>query len=102
MIDPRTLAAQHEVERARARLGATVNELHDRLRPNTLMRDGVDRIRARGSELADDALDAARENPGMAGAVGAGAVLLVLRRPLGRLARRIFSRRKPGDEAAKK
>lgn len=95
---PDTLAAARiDVERARARLSATVNELHGRLKPDVLVREGVDRLRARGSEVADEVMDVARARPGLIGGVGAGMLLLWLRRPIGRLGRRLFFRNDETD-----
>ena len=86
-------AAQHEVAAARAQLLATANELHDRLRPSFLARRGVDRLKVRSTEIAHDTIDAAEANPQLVGTVSAGAMLFLLRRPIFRLARRVFSRR---------
>ena len=83
-------AARIEADRARARLTATVGELHNRLKPDTLVREGVDRLRVRGGELADEVMDVTRARPGLIGGVGAGMLLIWLRRPLGRLGRRLF------------
>ena len=76
--------AEIEVERARARLTATANELHGRLKPEVLMREGVDKLRVRTGALADEVMDIARARPGLIGGVGAGMLLIWLRRPLGR------------------
>lgn len=86
-----------DVDRARARLTASVNELHGRLKPVVLVREGVDRLRMRSGELADEVMDVARARPGLIGGVGAGMLLLWLRRPIGRLGRRLFGR----DETAR-
>ena len=92
-------AAKIDVERARARLKATADELHDRLKPNVLMREGVDRLRARSGALADEVMDVARARPGLIGGVGAGMLLLWLRRPIGRLGRRLFFGKDETDPA---
>ncbi len=95
MSDEATIAgAKIEVERARARLKATADELHDRLKPDTLMREGVDRLRVRSGALADEVIEVARARPGLIGGVGAGMLLLWLRRPIGRLGRRLFFRKR--------
>ena len=86
-------AARIEAERARARLTATIDELHGRVKPDVLVRQGVDRLRARGEALADEAMDVARERPGLIGGVGATMLLLWLRRPLGRGGRGLFLRK---------
>lgn len=82
--------AKIKAERARARLNETVSELHERLKPDVLVREGVDRLRVRSSELADEVMDVARARPGLIGGVGGSMLLLWLRRPLGRLGRRLF------------
>ena len=93
-------AAQLDVERARARLTATATELHGRLKPDVLVREGVDRLRARGTAVADEVIDVVRARPVLIGGVGAGMLLLWLRRPIGRLGRRLFFRADATDPPA--
>ncbi len=86
-------AAEVEVRASRAKFFATLNELHERVRPQTLVRERVDLMRTRAGEIADETFEAARAQPGMAGAIGAGAALLLFRRPIVRLVRRLFFKR---------
>lgn len=85
--------AQAEAEASRARLMGTIGELQVRLQPKVLAHDAATRLKVRGSELADDAMDAARERPGVVGAAAGAIVLFLLRRRIGRLVGRLFSGR---------
>ena len=97
---PGVVAARIEVERARARLKATAEELHLRLKPDTLVRQGVDKLCVRGGEVADEVIDVVQARPGLIGGTVAAMLLLWLRRPIARLGRRLFFRKDETVSAA--
>lgn len=81
-------AAAIEAQAARARLMETMHELQARLDPPRLIDEAVTTAKSGALGLVEQARDAAFRRPGVAFAIGAGAALLVLRRPLRRLFRR--------------
>ena len=80
--DPQVAAARIEAERSRARLMSTAHELQDRISPRTLARDAWQGARSKGADLAEDAVDAVRARPVVAGGVVAAITLFLARRPL--------------------
>jgi hypothetical protein len=91
-------SAKAAAEAARARLFATAQEIQGRLEPQTLLDEAVGTVREQSAKLARTAGDTARERPGMVGAAAAAGALLVLRKPLMRLGKRLFGRRKREDD----
>lgn len=86
-------AAQSQVDAARGRLMATVEEIQQRIAPSTLMDEALDQVRSRSTELAQSAGRIARERPATVVATAAGIGAVLARRPLARLAARIFGRK---------
>ena len=86
--------AQVEAQAARGNLTRTVGELQDRLNPRTLVQEGKDKLQDIRRDATDDIVGATRDYPRGTMAVGATVALLLLRRPLWRLGRRLFGRRK--------
>jgi len=81
-LDPSIVAAQAEVERTRARLVATARELQGRFNPQTLVRDIWEGAKDKGADLAEDAVDAVRKRPIVAGGVIAALALFLGRDPI--------------------
>lgn len=92
MSDAKVKLAEARVAAAKARLGATAGELQRRIKPDGLMRVAVESVREKSAEIAEDAVAAARSRPTAAASAAAGVAALALRKPLGRLARRLFGR----------
>ena len=83
---PEVAAARIEAERSRARLMDTARILQDRLSPGTLARDAWEGAKVKGADLAEDAVDAVRKRPAIAGGVAAAIALFLAREPLKDLA----------------
>lgn len=79
---PEIAAARIEAERARSRLMGTARELQDRLSPGTLAQSAWAGAKAKGADLAEDAVDAVRRRPAIAGGVVAAIALFLARDPL--------------------
>jgi hypothetical protein len=93
---PGIAAARIEAERARARLLDTARELQERLSPASLAQNAWAGAKAKGADLAEDAVDAVRRRPAIAGGVVAAIALFLAREPLidmaGKLAGGVKSR----------
>jgi hypothetical protein len=87
---PEVAAARIEVERRRARVMSTAQELQDRLSPKTLARNTWQGAKEKGADLAEDAVDAVRARPVAAGGVVAAIAMFLAREPLIDLAGKLF------------
>src|SRR3954462_6408525 len=83
---PEIAAARLEVERSRARVMATAQELQDRLKPKTLARGAWEGAKVKGADLAEDAVDAVKARPFAATGVVAAIAMFLAREPLIELA----------------
>lgn len=83
------LAARAEVDRSRARVLATANELQERLSPKVLAKDAWQGAKEKGAGLAEDAVDAVRARPLTATGVVAAITMFLAREPLIDLAGRM-------------
>jgi hypothetical protein len=97
---PQVAAARIEAERSRARLMTTAHELLERVSPKTLARDAWQGARAKGADLAEDAVDAVRARPVASGGAVAAVAIFLARHPLMDLAGKAWDgmsgkRRKP-------
>ena len=81
-VDPAIVAARNEVQVTRARLIGTARELQDRFNPHTLVRDVWDSAKEKGAGLAEEAVDAVRKRPIVAGGVVTALALFLGRDPL--------------------
>ena len=97
-VDPAVVAAHNEVEVTRARLIATARELQDRLSPHTLVRDLWEGAKDKGAGLAEEAVDAVRKRPVVAGGVIAALALFLGRDPIMEYASKLLN---GDDEPAK-
>ena len=91
--DARIRAAAARAAAAKARLSATAGEIQRRLSPDDVLRGAVDSVREKSAGLAEDALAAAKSNPAATAGAAAGVAAFAMRRPIGRLVRKLFSRR---------
>jgi len=96
--DPSIVAARAEVERTRARLVATARELQERFNPHTLARDIWEGAKEKGADLAEEAVDAVRKRPMIAGGVIAALALFLGRDPILDYASKLMNGK---DETAK-
>ena len=101
---PEIAAARAEVERSRARVMGTAQELQDRLSPKVLAKGAWQGAKEKGADLAEDAVDAVRSRPLTVTGVVAAVTMFLAREPLidlaGRLAGSVGEKRK--SRAARK
>jgi hypothetical protein len=86
---PEIAAARIEAERARARMMSSAHALQERISPRVLARDAWEGAKIKGADLAEDAVDAVKRNPGTVSGVAAAAMLFLLRHPLMDLAGKV-------------
>ena len=95
---PQIAAARIEVERSRARVMSTAQELQERLSPKTLAKNTWQGAKEKGADLAEDAVDAVRTRPIAAGGIVAAITMFLAREPLmdlaGKLADGVKDKRK--------
>jgi ElaB/YqjD/DUF883 family membrane-anchored ribosome-binding protein len=82
MSDDRVRAAELEVEQARARLLATVQEVTQQFEPHRLVGEIWEKAKDKGADLAEDAVDAVRARPLAATGVVAAIAMFLAREPL--------------------
>ena len=87
---PRVAAARIKADKARAQLMETAHTLQQRLSPAVLAQNAWEGAKSKGADLAEDAVDAVRKRPAIAGGIVAALALFLAREPLidaaGRLA----------------
>ena len=102
---PEVAAARIAAERARGRLMETARELQERLSPATLAQNAWAGAKSKGADLAEEAVDAVRRRPAIAGGVVAAIALFLAREPLidmaGKLADGVGSKRKSKPRKSK-
>ena len=100
-------AAEFEVDRARARLTASLQELSRQFAPHRLMEEVWEKAKDKGADLAEDAVDAVRARPYAATGVVAAIAMFIAREPLmdlaGKLVNGVSNKQggKKGRKAAK-
>jgi hypothetical protein len=99
---PEIAAARIAVEVARTKLFATAEELQERLSPKTLARGAWQGAKAKGADIAEDAVDAVRARPLAATGVMAAITLFLARGPLMDLAGKVAHGLSGKREAAKR
>jgi len=77
--DERVKAAEFKVDRARANLLASLNDLSGQFEPHRLMQEVWDKAKDKGADLAGDAVDAVSRRPIATGAVIAGIIAFLAR-----------------------
>ena len=105
MSDERIKNAEFEVDRTRARLLATLNEVSHQFEPHRLMQEVWEKAKDKGADLAEDAVDAVRARPIAATGVVAAITMFLAREPLMDLAGKLVDgakgkskRRKPAPK----
>jgi ElaB/YqjD/DUF883 family membrane-anchored ribosome-binding protein len=104
--DERIKNAEFEVDRTRARLLATLNEVSHQFEPHRLMQEVWVKAKDKGADLAEDAVDAVRARPIAATGVVAAITMFLAREPLMDLAGKLVDgakgkskkRRKPAPK----
>lgn len=94
----RIAAARGEAEAARARFVTTLDEIKLRLAPKSLAQESWETAKAKGTELADQTLEAVKERPAMIAGVATGAALLIARKPVWNLLAGLFKTPEIHDE----
>lgn len=100
--DPAILAARAEVERTRSRLIDTARELQERISPRTLARDVWEGAKDKGAGLAEEAVDAVRKRPIVAGGVIAALALFLGRDPIMEYASKLLNGKDEPSKPAKR
>ena len=95
---PEVAAARSEVERSRARVMATAQELQERLSPKTLAKGAWQGAKEKGADLAENTVDAVKSRPLAATSIVAAITMFLAREPLmdlaGKLAGSVSEKRK--------
>jgi hypothetical protein len=103
----RVRTAEFEVDRARARLLTSLNDVSRQFEPHRLMGEVWEKAKDKGADLAEDAVDAVSRRPVAAGAVVAGIIAFLARDSLIDAAGKLFkgakrkSRRRPKPAQSK-
>ena len=79
---PEIAAARSEVERSRARVMATAQDLQERLSPKTLAKGAWQGAKEKGADLAENTVDAVKSRPLAATGVVAAITMFLAREPL--------------------
>ncbi len=84
--------AKRDAEHAKRRLASTSGALKARLKPSALANEAWTGVREKGSELADDAVQAVKDRPLTASGVVAGLALFLARDSVWSTVRGLFRR----------
>jgi len=98
---PEVLALRLEAEHRRARLMGTAHQLQERLSPKSLATNAWQGTKAKGANLAENAVDAVRSRPLAATGVVAAITMFLAREPLIELASRLAESVGPKRKARK-
>ena len=82
MSDEQVRAAEFEVDRARSKMIATLQEISRQLQPHRLMEEAWEKAKDKGADLAENAVDAVRARPLAATGVVAAITMFLAREPL--------------------
>jgi ElaB/YqjD/DUF883 family membrane-anchored ribosome-binding protein len=80
--DEQVKAAEFRVDRARAKMIATLQEISGQLQPHRLMEEAWEKAKDKGADLAENAVDAVRARPLAATGVVAAITMFLAREPL--------------------
>lgn len=83
--------AQRSARLARARFEETLAAAQDRLRPANLAGEAWDGVKEKSASVAEDAVDAVKQRPGMVSLALGAVALFLARRPLKRAAGKLIS-----------
>lgn len=78
----RILSAESEVERTRAQLVETVGDFAEMLEPRRIMTEMWDSAKAKGADIAEDAVDAVKSRPVATTGVVAALTMFLAREPI--------------------
>ena len=98
MTEARIVAAEIEVERARARLIETVRELQTRFEPHKVVNEVWEKAKNKGADLAEEAVDAVKARPVAVGGVVAALAMFLAREPIKDAAVKIYDAMTSKDE----
>jgi hypothetical protein len=83
MTEPLKIAlAEAKVDRTKAQLIETINELAEELAPRKLVREAWESAKMKGADLAEDAVDAVKKRPAAVGGVVAALTMFLAREPI--------------------
>jgi ElaB/YqjD/DUF883 family membrane-anchored ribosome-binding protein len=82
MSDEQVKAAEFRVDRARAKMIGTLQELSQNLQPHRLVEEAWEKAKDKGADLAENAVDAVRARPFTATGVVAAITMFLAREPL--------------------
>lgn len=82
MSEEQVKAAEFRVDRARAKMIGTLQELSQNLQPHRLMEEAWEKAKDKGADLAENAVDAVRARPFTATGVVAAITMFLAREPL--------------------
>lgn len=82
--------AKADAEEARKRLASTMGTLQYRLKPGTLMHNAWDGMRDKGGEVADGAMNVAKERSMTVSGIVAAVLMFLAREPLLRFFGKLF------------
>lgn len=83
--------ARGEADQAKERLMGTLDEVKARLAPGRLASDAVQTAKDKSIVVADDAVTAVKERPGLTAGIATAAALFIARRPLFAAVRGLFT-----------
>jgi hypothetical protein len=86
----RIARARGQADGAKARLMGTVDEVKERLAPGRLASEAVQSAKDKSIVVADDAVTAVKERPGLTAGLATAAALFIARRPLFAAVGRLF------------
>lgn len=82
MSEEQVRAAEFRVDRARAKMIGTLQELSQSLQPHRLVEEAWEKAKDKGADLAENAVDAVRARPFTATGVVAAITMFLAREPL--------------------
>ena len=97
----RIARARGEADQAKARLMGTVDEAKARLAPGKLASDAVQSAKDKSIVVADEAVTAVKDNPGLSAGIATVAALYIARKPLFSAVRGLFRGSETQDNASR-
>jgi ElaB/YqjD/DUF883 family membrane-anchored ribosome-binding protein len=81
-MDHETIRVAQDVEEAKARFSSSLGAVKERLTPQSLAREALEKAKEKASDTAQASVDKVKANPSTAIGVAAAAVLLLFRKPI--------------------
>lgn len=97
----RIARARGEADQAKARVISTVEEVKARLAPGKLASDAVQSAKDKSIVVADEAVTAVKDNPGLSAGIATVAALYIARKPLFSAVRGLFRGADTQDNASR-